>query len=134
ANPSRKDSSESSVNKSTRLCTCANTPPNNEVSLCTRFASTLKNCVPQYGSPLARSARIVTRKRIVACATSDDWSQTCAMRRCDCRRLFNCVIKRRKVPNDSSFRSPRNCCCSNAKVFLPHSPGGKGKRYHSWKM
>ena len=42
--------------------------------------------------------------------------------------------KWQKIPDNSAFRARRNCWCSNAKVFPQHSPAGKRKRSHSWKM
>ena len=36
-----------------------------------------------------------------------------------------------KNSESSSFRARRNCCCSNAKVFLQHSPAGKRKRFRN---
>ena len=39
--------------------------------------------------------------------------------------------KAAKNSENSAFRARRNCCCSNAKVFLQHLPAGERKRYHS---
>ena len=69
------------------------------------------------------------RAKIAACARSDGWSPICAMRKCDCKRSFNCATRRQKNQKKIHFRTSKNYCRWNGRVFPPRLTAGKNKPF-----
>ena len=108
---------------------CAKTPPNNVASLCTKFAQASQKlpCAMRLAIG-AVGKNCHARGEIVACARSDDWSPTCATRRCDCKRLFNCAISSGEKFRTTALSAHGGIVAARTrKFFRSISPVGKAE-------